>query len=80
MQRLVHSEQAMARMLTRSADEVARLRQGIWDACTILGMDTDGDTTPAALTSDIVALLIDQATETRAAYDEALGELERPAQ
>lgn len=77
MQRLVASEQAMARMLNRSAAEVTRLRQGIWDACTIMGMDTDGDTTPDALVSDIVVLLIDQATELRRGYDDALDELER---
>lgn len=52
--------------------EVERLRQGIWDAYRILGFDTDGDATPATLTSDIVALIVGAATEHRADYDAAL--------
>lgn len=61
----------------RRRDELAaerdELRQAIWDACRILGMDTDGDPTPAAhVFPPLAELIVREATAARAAYDEAL--------
>ena len=52
--------------------QVEELRQGIWDMLRILGFDTDGDPTPRALVSDIVAIGIRHAQEFRETYEEAL--------
>ena len=54
---------------TELLNEIARLRQGLWDCATIAGMDTDGDKTPKALVSDIVKLAIDEVTNLRKEYD-----------
>ena len=57
------------------ADEVGRLRQGLWDVYRILGFDTDGQPTPVCITSDIVKLVVDAAQEAREDYDAALKEI-----
>lgn len=58
--------------------EVARLRQGYWEARAIMGFDNDGDSTPAAFASDFVALMLDDARSMRADYDEALEHVPLP--
>lgn len=59
-------------------EEVKRLRQGIWEAYAALGFDTDGQATPEALVSDIVALIVNAAMEFRKDYDEALQHVPDP--
>lgn len=60
------------------SDEIAPLRQAIWDAYGILGFDRDGDPTPDALVYPSLGDLIRQAaTEQRKDYDDALSEIER---
>ena len=56
--------------IERRQHEIERLRQGLWDIFAALGGDTDGDPTPAALVGDIVELVMVEARELRAAYDE----------
>ena len=51
------------------AEEIARLRQALWDIYGILGFDTDGDPTPAALVTDIVPLVVNAAKEFRQDHD-----------
>jgi hypothetical protein len=51
--------------------ELFRLRQGLWDCFAASGGDTDGDKTPAALTTDIVQLAISSIEDLRVSYDEA---------
>jgi hypothetical protein len=44
----------IARLTTkvvRLTNELAELRQAVWDACIALGFDSDGDATPGALVS-----------------------------
>lgn len=41
-------------------------RQALWDIYEILGFDTDGDPTPAAVASDLCKLVVDAAREFRA--------------
>lgn len=58
------------------ADEIERLRQGIWDACIALGMDTDGNDTPRHLVFPPLAdLIVREAQRARQDYDELLDEL-----
>ena len=55
--------------------EVERLRQGIWDMCIQLGMDSDGDATPAHLRyPDIVTLGLQEAARMKSDYETALDE------
>lgn len=55
------------------SDELARLRQAIWDAYRIMGFDTDGVVTvPARTYPSLDKLIVDAATEFRADYDAAL--------
>lgn len=57
-------------------DEIERLRQGIWDACIALGMDTDGNDTPRHLVYPPLAdLIVREAQRARQDYDELLDEL-----
>ena len=49
--------------------EVERLRQGLWDCFAAVGGDTDGDATPAAIASDLVALVWETVRATRAYHD-----------
>ena len=56
--------------------EIERLRQGIWDACIALGMDTDGNDTPRHLVYPPLAdLIVREAQRARQDYDELLDEL-----
>lgn len=53
--------------------EVKRLRQGLWDAAALAGVDTDGDETPNHLAyPDIVKWALDAVRELREDYDDAL--------
>ncbi len=68
----VWTREDLAEMYQRTIDErnsadaeVNRLRQGLWDVYTLLGGDTDGDATPKALVSDIVSLVVNEATFVR---------------
>lgn len=55
--------------------EVERLRQGIWDACIILGKDHDGNDSPRHLVSPHLAdLIVEEAQRMRADYDEMIDE------
>lgn len=57
--------------------EIERLRQAIWDACAILGMDTDGNATPRHLIHPpLHELIISEAHRARQDYDDLLEELE----
>lgn len=56
---------------------VTCLRQALWDVFRILGGDTDGDPTPAAVTGDLCAWVIDVAREHREDYDELLASAPR---
>lgn len=51
--------------------EVERLRQGLWDCFAAAGGDTDGDATPAAQRSDLVALALGCVRDLRGCYDDA---------
>lgn len=72
--RQAEREQAEARAeLDALRDEIKRLRQGIWDACLILGMDGDGNDSPRHLVYPHLAdLIIEEAERMRADYEEAL--------
>lgn len=55
--------------------EVRRLRQGLWDCVGISGADTDGQTSPDALTyPDIVEYAKREVGELRDDYDASLAE------
>lgn len=53
-------------------NECLRLRQGLWDVAQVCGADTDGNATPAPLTSDIVEFALGAAKDLRGSYDEVL--------
>lgn len=58
-------------------DEIGRLRQAIWDACAVLGMDTDGNATPRHLIHPpLDELIVSEARRARQDYDDLLEELE----
>lgn len=63
---------ARLRDLAQVYEEVARLRQGLWDIYGALGQDTDGDPTPAALVGDIVKLVLEAAETASRDYANAL--------
>lgn len=55
--------------------EVERLRQGIWDACIVLGMDSDDNNSPRHLVFPHLAdLIVEEAKRLRADYDEMIDE------
>lgn len=58
--------------ITAKDAEIARLRQGLWDAFRLAGGDTDGDKTPEVLVSDIVPLVLDCIKELREDEDASL--------
>lgn len=68
--RRLHGEMSID--LERQQHEIDRLRQGLWDVYAILGGDTDGDPTPAALAGDIVDLVLEEARQHRDDYASAL--------
>lgn len=57
----------------RAADEIERLRQGIWDACLVLGMDGDGNDSPRhRVYPHLADLIVEEAERMRADYEQAL--------
>lgn len=61
------------RVMEEQSTEIERLRQGIWQACIALGMDTDGNDTPRHLTYPHLAdLIVEEATRMRADYEAML--------
>lgn len=60
--------------LGRLLREVRRLRQGLWDCVVISGADTDGDTTPDAMTGDLVEYTKREVQILRDSYEECLSE------
>ena len=67
----VHPDQAYKiahNLLRKCLVEIDRLRQGLWDIAGIAGADLDGDQTPKALVSDIVAFAKDAVSELRDDY------------
>lgn len=66
------SPQETAEKVGALLDEVARLRQGLWDVATLTGFDTDGDETPDHMTyPDIVDLALREVERLREDYDNA---------
>jgi hypothetical protein len=58
--------------ITEAANEIERLRQGLWDCFKEAGGDTDGDATPRSLISDLVPLALDCVRDLRQCYDDVL--------
>ena len=58
----------------RRAIDHAGLRQALWDIYAILGFDTDGDPTPAAV-GHLADVVVGAAREFRSDYDDLLDEL-----
>lgn len=49
-------------------------RQALWDIYRILGFDTDGDATPAAVVCDLGTMVVEAAKEHRAEHDELIAQ------
>lgn len=61
-------------LLHAPADEITRLKQGIWDMAGIAGEDQDGVKTPDSLSHpDIVEYGKRAISQLRESYDEAIG-------
>jgi len=71
---MTHSEINNSDSVDELRQECLRLRQGLWDCGAIAGMDTDGDSTPDALVSDIVPVIKEAVRDLRECYDESLQE------
>lgn len=67
-----HDDSLLTRSMREAADEIQRLRQGLWDVAIRTGFDNDSDETPDHMTfPDIVELALREVERLREDYDEA---------